>query len=762
MVLGRIDNSAFLKGAKEETELQALQRQNQARINQERFIDATGGMPTLPQAQALTQGLTGLNLENFGGQFVDVPVPLPVDPIAKPEPPQQQTNVPGLTPQTQINIPPPSFSYNDPSAQPTPLDPVAEKKRRRLLDRNLNGALVENEVYMGLNFSWNTASPSSPVALRKFYNRDDVRDFIYANPDIIEDINKQGGAAATRKVIEDELGAISKTNIINQSSSQADKLISSRIEDMDNNNILLEKKSTEIVELANKAGVDPIAALAIFGIESDFGRATGGSGRGAKGSMQVTQNQFRRLKTWFKDPAHLEKVWKAYGGDNAAAKKVAEISTMVRNMRNRTKPMAGIAQLIYQKAIGLDKSLWGAGYQANADTVLALGQPEAKDDGNITNSDYNRAYVTLYNHILNTHGRTLLDKNKTLAGVNNNLIPQAPAPVNQQPPAGQPPAGLQPKQTIVANNRSNTTTGSGSFQVIDQGAGVDTGEPEDMSLDNIKTEEPEPPAFYQENPTRTGFDLQNYLDQRELVINQTNRNVQALTQRANYLRRLAEVERLGGFDPDRYNAKVQQSDALAAQAIQARDQGALAANDAEKNIMYLQGMQGLQDLQNGSVNRAAAVWSLASGQKVQINPRSDGRFDVLFNNKPFKTYDMSQLSDTLQLTFSEAFRKSVVDRASQTFEAQLDIYKQQFKDASAEKRERIKGTYDLAKEQYKVDNTVTFHYEDGAAWVQRGDRFSIIETFEFRDQNGKLQIGYKEKPVPQPGRFAANAFKREK
>ena len=287
-----------------------------------------------------------------------------------------------------------------------------------------------------------------------------------------------------------------------------------------------------------------------------------------------------------------------------------------------------------------------------------------------------------------------------------------------------------------------------------------------MSLDNIKTEEPKPPAFYQENPTRTGFDLQNYLDQRELVINQTNRNVQALMQQANYLRRLAEVERLGCFDFDRYNTKVQQANALAAQALQMRDQGALAANDAEKNIMYLQGMQGLQDLQNGSVNRAAAVWSLATGQKVQINPRSDGRFDVLFNNKPFKTYDISQLSDTLQLTFSEAYRKSVIDRASQTFEAQLEtqlkILQDSFNNASAEKRERIKGAYDLAKKKYELDNKVTFNYEDGAAWIVEGDKISVIETFEFEGPNGELQIGYKERPVPRSGTNVANAYKREK
>ena len=41
--------------------------------------------------------------------------------------------------------------------------------------------------------------------------------------------------------------------------------------------------------------------------------------------------------------------------------------------------------------------------------------------------------------------------------------------------------------------------------------------------------------------------------------------------------------------------------------------GALEAKKAENKIMYLQGMQGLQDLANGSVNRAAL-----SGRNIQV------------------------------------------------------------------------------------------------------------------------------------------------
>ena len=99
--------------------------------------------------------------------------------------------------------------------------------------------------------------------------------------------------------------------------------------------------------------------------------------------------------------------------------------------------------------------------------------------------------------------------------------------------------------------------------------------------------------------------------------------------------------------------------------------GQLEAKKAENKIMMLQGMQALQDLANGSVNRAAMVWSEYSGMKVRINPRSDGKYDVTINDKPYKTYDLKTLSETLQLAFDQGYRKSqqaaATTRALKTF-----------------------------------------------------------------------------------------------
>ena len=65
---------------------------------------------------------------------------------------------------------------------------------------------------------------------------------------------------------------------------------------------------------------------------------------------------------------------------------------------------------------------------------------------------------------------------------------------------------------------------------------------------------------------------------------------------------------------------------------------------------------------------------------VRINPRSDGKYDITLNGKPYKTMDFQQLSNTLQLAFDQGYRKSqqaaATTRALKTFEAQLEITKE--------------------------------------------------------------------------------------
>ena len=237
-----------------------------------------------------------------------------------------------------------------------------------------------------------------------------------------------------------------QSDIATNSERRTKKLIDGRIEGLKTE--ISGNKIQEVYKAANDIGIDPFAAIAIFGIESDFGRSGGKSAKGAVGGMQVMPAQFERLKKWFADPANLEQIKNAFrmpNGEVNMARVEYAIQTFsnmqLPGSRGRGTPQAniygGLAQLVYNKAIGLPKNLWGAGYQGNANEVLAAGRPLVADDGNISNSDYNRAYVTLYNHIAETYGLALsevqtpygIDLNTIKgSGVGKRVMEQAEAP----------------------------------------------------------------------------------------------------------------------------------------------------------------------------------------------------------------------------------------------------------------------------------------------------------------------------------------------
>jgi len=146
-----------------------------------------------------------------------------------------------------------------------------------------------------------------------------------------------------------------------------------------------------IIKRAKALGVDPAAAMAIYGIESSFGKNARRSGAGAKGPMQVTTAQLTNLRTWFNDPRNIRQ----YGI-------TPELIQVAKSMEQGSID-AGLMQLKYNELIGLEKNLWGAGYQGNANDVLKAGAPLPVHDAGktgtagLTNSDYNKLYIELYN-----------------------------------------------------------------------------------------------------------------------------------------------------------------------------------------------------------------------------------------------------------------------------------------------------------------------------------------------------------------------------
>ena len=779
-IAGNLNPTAFRQGARDELSLQALQRQEQDRLDRLKFRELTGGPPKLPEVTALDQGSTGLSLDNFGGQYVDVPPPpeekkeiAPVDNTQV----DQKVDDGTLPPSPNVIVPTPDVTF--PAVDPNKIElpkgsgrnnasseRTAEINRRKTIDDNTNAILQQYGIKRKAGKGSRNVTQQQGEA-HTFYNSKEFKDFIYQNPNYLDEIKNDPFGFMERYKADKKPQATQE--VITETSKRTKKLIDGRITAIDNNDILNSSNSKKLVELANEMGIDPIAALAIFGIESDFGRVNKGSGRGAFGSMQVTNAQFNNLKRWFTDPANRAQIEAIYPNNPAMVDKVISMISNMQRAKARSGPagnegelVAGLAQLIYNKAIGLPKNLWGAGYQANANKVLQAGQPLAVDDGNISNSDYNQAYVSLYNHIAGKLNQppaaTAVNQTTTSAGLQG----PPPPPANQTTTS----AGVNTNTAQATNTLNNVTANQNlsSLQVIDQSGGVDTGETPEEEKVPTTTKEPQPPAFYLEDESRIGFELRNFLEERELIINNTNRNIQVLTQRADYFRRLSQITR----NETEANNLMNQSTQLMANARTMRDAGALEAKKAEVKIMYLQGMQALSDLQKGSVNRAAMVWSEFSGLDIRINTRSDGKYDVTVGGKPYKTMDYNQLSDTLRLAFDQGYRASQATLAAEmnlkSFENQLAIQLEAVKTRNQGYLKRLDAIFENYKEQFKNDNTVKLEKVDGIPYIQRGRQYFIIDYVEQEEpRTGKKIEVLKEIPVQPPlnlGSVSANAYKR--
>lgn len=158
-----------------------------------------------------------------------------------------------------------------------------------------------------------------------------------------------------------------------------------------------------IIKRARELGVDPAAAIAIYGIESSFGAKSGKSGAGASGIMQVTPAQRQNIINFYTGQGNQKGSIAQYGIP-------PELTALVQQSvaaGGLSDIDAGLLQLKMAELIGLDKNLWGAGYQSDMWQVKKAGRPlarhDAGDDPNkiigVTNSDYNKLYVTLYNEV---------------------------------------------------------------------------------------------------------------------------------------------------------------------------------------------------------------------------------------------------------------------------------------------------------------------------------------------------------------------------
>jgi len=233
-------------------------------------------------------------------------------------------------------------------------------------------------------------------------------------------------------------------------------------------------------------------------------------------------------------------------------------------------------------------------------------------------------------------------------------------------------------------------------------------------------------AFYMAQPSAIGFDLRRGIQQRQ------------------ELAQLARIARTSG-NMDRFYKLYAQ------------------LQTADQNLYYLNGMQGLADLDVNSTGRAEGILRHYSGTPYTITSRSDGKFELgIEGQEGKKVMESKDLTSWLRGFFDTQFRAAQTERAvkrgDQMFEAQIDIYKEQAKIAANTIKdltvEELKGANTYRTEQLKQmgvqDLKVT---PEGAVVYRIGGRvFRADErVVEMPDGTKAPQTVVTEIPTPQAG-----------
>lgn len=739
------DPDLFAQGARSMSRLQELQRANQNRLNQSRVLQT---MPDMG-ATAYGSGPAFGDLAGYGSEQRQITVPAPevtvTEPLRQPDatmPPSGPnvtrddagniTNIePAVTGTSTQRLTNPEYATGQPSHLTIPdYDPENTTIDWGLVNMDLNSiadGLATGRYGYGsapINRLFGESSPEIDAQREaageaaQWFRSDEAARYFTQNPDAVQQARLD--PVGFYQAFQNEAPLRAERRTRTASSERTDRLITGRANRMAD--ALQTPQVQTLIQQAQAMGVDPYAAIAIYGIESDFGANAGTSSAGAAGGMQVIDSTFRSMKNWFTDEGNIEQY-------NIPQSLVA-IARGIQRGDALSEMQAGLLYIKYNELIGNPVNLWGAGYQGSADSVRRLGRPINADDGNITNADYNRAYVELYNH-----ARTIL------GGQGSGIVAPPTAAPSGNAVAGVPnftqPAPVTSAQSANTGNVAVGTGNASSLQVVPPAsttqprtepvAGVTVGP---VRLPDVQTS-----AFYLENPGRISQDTTAAMQARQRIAYQ-----------AQLQQRLARVAQATG-DMAGYS-----------NAVGTLMQTEAALREADNQIVYYQGMQALSELNMGNTNRASAVYSYVTGRNVRIVPRSDGNYDITVEGQVWKEgMSPSELSTQLRLEFDNAFRQQRAQVASErsqfTFEAQLEaaLERQQalVEGMTEQAVERLKIQGDLALEQLKQSGATVSSLGNGLALVVQGGQTFLFDPMgrEYTDQNGDQQIDYSLRPI---------------
>ena len=481
-------------------------------------------------------------------------------------------------------------------------------------------------------------------------------------------------------------------------------------------------KTTSMVKnMARVIGVDPGTALSILAIETNFDTVS--KDHAAKGPLQVQKIAFKDLMQFYLERG----TPKSVRAGAISQEKWNDLRAQVATLKNmgwdevqkdkRALVMAGLLYLKQIELLGVHKNLWGAAYFDGPYKFVSNGQPlytnirEALGPNGI--SDENLA----------KDGTTPDKRRLKIAAYTQAyqiLSPYLTEVSNYVPDMWDKNADTTKNKEEIEKVTTDSTVGT-ETQVDNTDRKVTTDQPlgpKDVELSTITVTKPaglpdsetidkKDPNIYLQNPSSIGYDLKISLEKNEY----NNRIF-------NEMNRMADIALSAGNLESYYNFRQSAADA----------RNAIIASNAE--VIFLQGMQGLNDLETGSVNRMNAVWSEYAGRKVRIIPRTDGLFDIRIDNELYaEGISKSDLKQQAHLVFDSSYRASIskvnAERALEVFKFSLnqkdELLKIQGELAKIKTKEMLTAQLSSQFSAFKYDSTIV-HPES----VMQGGIYGIV------------------------------------
>lgn len=403
---------------------------------------------------------------------------------------------------------------------------------------------------------------------------------------------------------------------------------------------------TAHVQRAQTFGVDPVAAMTVFALETSVGNH--------KNSMQVMDGTWKDMKRWYADPANIKQY-------NIPPVMVDAAKKAKRGDAESEFDM-GLLRMKYSDYIGVPKNLWGAAYQGNADAVKKLNRPiNAADKLGTHNATYNSNYVNLYNSVLQAMTPPAQAGAPTATAVATAATPLA------APAAA---AGVQPPAATAATSAPAAQPGATPV-------GVNTA-----------------PSFFSQAQAQPVPASRRYTNDDFYFANAGHMTPEVAAAQAQAARYKQYV----------INA---QNEGIGGAAIEQRMAAAQQAEAAMRLAMMEQGVQELSTL--GDPRRLAQSWSQMLGTPITIRPRSDGKYDIEAGqggrtSRIKEGLDKSEVASMARLSMDAAYRQSSSADAMKQRDANLASARK-----IAEENAKIFGemTKDVANERIKQQTELT-------------------------------------------------------